>query len=107
MRGGDEEARGVIEEAMRATPQAFQKQLASENKRNRSSSAFLTHSKRGREKNARNFLKQKATAFPRKVTRCDVIQHGRPDAMTIQNGRPDGSQDGGQDVTSFKMADWL
>ena len=53
------------------------------------------------------FLKEKVTAFPRKVMRYDVIQHGRQDAMTFQDGRPDVIQNGGQDVTSFKMANWM
>ena len=78
----------------------------SENNRDRSNSEFLTRTKRGRETNcARFFLKQKVTAFPRIVTRYDVIQHGRPDAMTFQDGRPDVIHDGGQEVTSSKMAD--
>ena len=37
------------------------------------------------------------------MMRYDVIQHGGPE--TFQDGRLDATQDGGQDVTSSKMAD--
>ena len=37
----------------------------------------------------------------------DAIQHGQPDVITFQDGWPDVIQDGGHDVMSFKMADWL
>ena len=82
------------------------KQKTKNKTKNNNNNKKPTWSAGAKKKSMRFFVWNKRWShFPRKVTRYDVIQHGRPDVMTIQDGRPDAIQDGGLDVTSSKMAD--